>query len=91
MSRQPFTHDELLQVLATLPVDGSDLRAALSQLLAERAFFKDLVWPYLRELCEDTARRASDPALDGICSTLGHTPGGAQPPFFRDFGTPASG
>jgi hypothetical protein len=75
----------LLDVFSTLPVDGSTLRTAFSQLLTERAFFRDLVWPYLRELCEDTARRAADPGLDGICSVLGHAPGGSEPPFFRDF------
>jgi len=70
VSAERFTSDELVQLIAELPM-GSRVRSAYAQLLTERKLWEQVA-PYMRELCANaSARRAEDKTLDWICSELG--------------------
>jgi hypothetical protein len=88
MAGRKFSSDELVQLIAELPME-TDVRSAYAQLLTERKLFEQAV-PYLRELCDSSgARRAEDTTLDWICSELGSDAWRDEPGWLEDFGPPS--
>jgi hypothetical protein len=88
MTIKRFTNDELVQLIAELPMDTPQ-RSAYAQMLAERKVW-EMAAPDLRELCSTAGpRRADDKTLDWICSQLGSDNWGDDPGWFEDFGPPS--